>query len=75
MCPQNVSEPQPGNRSIPLIDIGRLRDGSDLMGVAQAFGTVDSLSHPTTCGDYLAWRFGKSFSYRGKQLATDCVRA
>ena len=36
MCPQNVSAPQSGNRAIPVIDIGPLRDGSDPKRVAQA---------------------------------------
>ncbi|MEO8546013.1 MAG: 2-oxoglutarate and iron-dependent oxygenase domain-containing protein [Burkholderiaceae bacterium] len=50
-------------------------DPDTLIDPKQVFGKTDPLDDPITCGDYLEWRFGKSFDYRGKQLATDALRA
>ncbi|MCW5642864.1 MAG: isopenicillin N synthase family oxygenase [Rhodoferax sp.] len=35
----------------------------------QVFGNADPADEPITCGDYLEWRFAKSFDYRGKHGA------
>ncbi|NIA69333.1 hypothetical protein HBA54_12095 [Pelagibius litoralis] len=33
----------------------------------QVFGTgVETDYEPITCGDYLTWRFGRSFAYRNE---------
>lgn len=39
----------------------------------QVFGNTDPADAPITCGDYLAWRFGKSFDYRGRPAAADAA--
>jgi len=40
----------------------------------QVFGNADPADDPITCGDYLEWRFGKSFDYRGKNGTAAAVR-
>lgn len=37
----------------------------------QVFPVAKDQAAPTTCGDYLVWRFGKSFDYRNKALRRD----
>jgi isopenicillin N synthase-like dioxygenase len=50
-------------------------DPDTLVDPQQVFGHADPADDPITCGDYLEWRFGKSFDYRSKHLVTDAVRA
>jgi isopenicillin N synthase-like dioxygenase len=40
----------------------------------EVFGDTDPADEPITCGDYLEWRFGKAFDYRGKHGAASAAR-
>lgn len=49
-------------------------DPDTLVDPQQVFGNADPLDDPITCGDYLEWRFGKSFDYRGKHAPMEAER-
>lgn len=49
-------------------------DPDTLVDPQQVFGNADAADAPITCGDYLAWRFGKSFDYRNRPAAAPAAR-
>jgi isopenicillin N synthase-like dioxygenase len=50
-------------------------DPDTLVVPQQVFGNVDPGDDPITCGDYLEWRFGKSFDYRSKSATAEAMRS
>lgn len=50
-------------------------DPDTLVDPREVFGNTDPADEPITCGDYLEWRFGQSFDYRGKQGSANAVRS
>lgn len=49
-------------------------DPETLIDPQHVFGHADAADEPITCGDYLEWRFAKSFDYRGKSPAAGSTR-
>ncbi len=49
-------------------------DPDTLIDPKQVFGNADPADELISCGDYLEWRFGKSFDYRGKHASTISAR-